>query len=128
MTDYPCHSRPQREWCDHDGPGGFMGHTCVETYKPNGRAVTDYEREILTILMEECAEVTQAASKLLRFGKEKHPDTGLSNSLVLATEMGDLEAIMSMTEDAGLVDRETIGHANMRKRERLAYFMQTKPR
>jgi len=94
-------------------------------YKPNGIPLTDHERELLVILMEECAEVTQAASKLLRFGKENHPDTGKSNSLVLACEMGDLEAIMSMTEDAGLVDRETIGNANMRKRERLAHFMQT---
>jgi len=24
----PCHGRPKTEWCDKDGPGGFMGHTC----------------------------------------------------------------------------------------------------
>lgn len=23
-----CHSKPRRQWCDHSGPGGFMGHTC----------------------------------------------------------------------------------------------------
>lgn len=30
MTDvvYPCRQKPQAEWCDHAGPGGFMGHTC----------------------------------------------------------------------------------------------------
>lgn len=27
-SDYPCHQRPHAEWCDHAGPGGFMGHTC----------------------------------------------------------------------------------------------------
>lgn len=27
-TDWPCHSRSQKDWCDHAGPGGFMGHTC----------------------------------------------------------------------------------------------------
>lgn len=123
--EYPCRKLDESEWCDRDGPGGFMGHTC-QKYKPNGTPLNDYERELLVILMEECAEVTQAASKLLRFGKENHPDTGLSNSLVLATEVGDLEAVMDMTREAGLIDRETIGNANMRKRERLAYFMQNR--
>lgn len=28
VTQPPCHSRPRDEWCDKDGPGGFMGHTC----------------------------------------------------------------------------------------------------
>lgn len=29
MVDvYPCHSKPKSEWCDRDGPAGFMGHTC----------------------------------------------------------------------------------------------------
>jgi hypothetical protein len=97
----------------------------MNRYKPNGTPLSDYERELLVILMEECAEVTQAASKLLRFGKENHPDSGLSNSLVLATEVGDLEAIMSMIEEAHLVDRETVGNAAMQKRVRLAHFMQT---
>jgi hypothetical protein len=23
-----CHLKPKRKWCDHSGPGGFMGHTC----------------------------------------------------------------------------------------------------
>lgn len=26
---WPCHRKPQREWCDHSGAGDFMGHTCV---------------------------------------------------------------------------------------------------
>jgi hypothetical protein len=26
--NFPCHSRPKENWCDNDGPGGFMGHTC----------------------------------------------------------------------------------------------------
>lgn len=29
--DWPCHSKPQSEWCDREGPGGFMGHTCKTT-------------------------------------------------------------------------------------------------
>lgn len=26
---WPCHQKPREEWCDRDGPGGFMGHTCL---------------------------------------------------------------------------------------------------
>jgi len=25
---YVCHLLPKDEWCDRDGLGGFMGHTC----------------------------------------------------------------------------------------------------
>lgn len=25
---WPCHSLPRDQWCDHSGPGDFMGHTC----------------------------------------------------------------------------------------------------
>ena len=28
-ADPPCHSRPKEQWCDREGPGGFMGHTCT---------------------------------------------------------------------------------------------------
>jgi hypothetical protein len=32
IRDWPCHSDPkgQKAWCDREGPGGFMGHTCVK--------------------------------------------------------------------------------------------------
>lgn len=27
--NWPCHKHQQKEeWCDYNGPGGFMGHTC----------------------------------------------------------------------------------------------------
>lgn len=97
----------------------------MDRYKPNGTPLTDYERELLVILMEECAEVTQAASKLIRFGKENHPDTGLCNTMVLETEIGDLGAIASMVEKAGLTSRYAVTVAAERKRAKLAHFMQT---
>lgn len=28
--EYPCHSKPKDQWCDRHGPGGFMGHTCLQ--------------------------------------------------------------------------------------------------
>lgn len=96
------------------------------SYKPNGIPLSDYERECLTILMEECAEVIQASSKLLRFGKENRPDTGISNSIFLAHEIGDLEATLTMVVSADLVRLVDVLDGRTRKRERLAYFMQTR--
>ena len=32
--EYPCHKLPKSQWCDHNGPGGFMGHTCIEQKPP----------------------------------------------------------------------------------------------
>lgn len=34
--DYPCHKLPSEKWCDHSGPGGFMGHTCIAPETPLG--------------------------------------------------------------------------------------------
>ena len=33
IRDWPCHSHPEgkKKWCDHEGGGGFMGHTCVKS-------------------------------------------------------------------------------------------------
>lgn len=99
----------------------------AERYKPNGTPLTAYETELLVILMEECAEVTQAASKLLRFGKENRPDTGVSNIETLSMEYGDLETISTMVLTAGLMQGAFIEEGRARKRERLAHFMQTSP-
>lgn len=47
---------------------------------------------ILTVLMEECAEVIKVASKIKRFGfKDSHPKTGnIKNYILLIEEFGDL--------------------------------------
>jgi hypothetical protein len=29
MKRWPCHKLPRAQWCDSQGGGGFMGHTCV---------------------------------------------------------------------------------------------------
>lgn len=99
----------------------------TERYKPNGTPLNDYERELLVILMEECAEVTQAASKLLRFGKENRPDTGISNSVVLAHEIGDLRATVALVTGAGLCKMSDVQDGVDRKNKRLAHFMQSAP-
>lgn len=97
----------------------------MSRYKPNGEPLTDYERELLVILMEECAEVTQAASKLIRFGKENRPDSSESNSVVLAHELGDLEGVLSLVIGIDLCRIDDVLDGRKRKAERLSCFMQT---
>jgi hypothetical protein len=97
-------------------------------YEPNGVPLTDYERELLTILMEECAEVIQAASKLIRFGKEDRPDDlHLPNSEVLGIEIGDLKCMIDKILIAGIVEAEHLTLGTKRKQARLLQYMQTEP-
>lgn len=92
MSDklYPCHAKPREQWCDRDGRGGFMGHTCDTP--PIRIALTLDERLIL--LIEECGEVIQAATKCLRFGYNRdQPGYGV-NSDVLSKEVGELLGVV----------------------------------
>lgn len=51
--------------------------------------------ELLVLLIEECSEVIQAATKCLRFGYDVDHDIGYGrNSDKLAKECGDLQAVM----------------------------------
>lgn len=87
---------------------------------------TDYERELLTILMEEAGEVIQRAAKLLRFGRDEvQPGQELSNSRRLAHEIGDLHVMCSLIEDAGLIKWMDISDGCDRKKAQLAKYMQT---
>jgi len=50
---------------------------------------------LLTILIEECAEVAQAASKALRFGaKNVGPKSTLTNAEIIVHEFNDLFGAM----------------------------------
>lgn len=89
---------------------------------------TPREREILTIVIEECAEVQQRATKLLRFGRDEvQLGQPLSNMERLSQEIGDLQAILTMAEDAKLVCRDIAGKQAPIKFEKLERFMQTAP-
>ena len=54
-----------------------------------------YENELLTVLMEECAEVIQESSKIIRFGMdaEYNGETALSR---LEKELGDLYCMIDL--------------------------------
>ena len=87
-----------------------------------------YEREILEILIEECAEIQQRATKMLRFGvMEVQPGQDLSNRDRLSDEIGDLRAVLHLAEEAGLLDMVRVKCGVTAKFEKLDRYMQTEP-
>lgn len=87
-----------------------------------------YERELLTILVEECAEVQQRATKALRFGiEETQPGQPDDNAKRLAHEIGDLTEVIALAIEAGLIAQADILDGRERKRRQLAKYMQTAP-
>lgn len=62
------------------------------------------DSEILLITQEECAEVSQAISKVFRFGMEDaHPVTKINNREHLEEEIGDLMCMIDLLIDNGIV-------------------------
>ena len=78
-------------------------------------------REILLILQEECAEVTQAISKCFRFGPDQmKPGKDRTNINMLQEELGDLLAMIELLvkQDIG-VDTVGLIDAKVKKIEKL---------
>ena len=74
----------------------------------------NHKEELLVILMEECAEVQQEASKLIRFGSDTWADV-----LNFEKEIGDLMCMVALCQQAGLIDEDAIMQAAEAKREKL---------
>lgn len=86
---------------------------------------SDYERELLTIFIEECAEAQKRATKLLRFGRDGvQPGQPLNNSTRLAHEIGDIEEMISLLAGCHLVRTGDILEGRTRKKKQLATYMQ----
>jgi NTP pyrophosphatase (non-canonical NTP hydrolase) len=82
------------------------------------KSLTNQQKEILLIAQEECAEVTQAISKIFRFGLlEKYADK--TNQERLEEEIGDLVCMIELMKDTGIIDPEFIRKASMTKRIKL---------
>jgi NTP pyrophosphatase (non-canonical NTP hydrolase) len=75
-------------------------------------------QEILFITQEECAEVTQAISKVFRFGFDDSYN-GKTNKQCLEEEIGDLECMIELLKQEFAVDRDLIDQAKIRKSEKL---------
>lgn len=74
--------------------------------------------EILHITQEECAEVTQAISKVFRFGfTETH--NGKTNKEHLEEEIGDLECMIELLKLEYAIDPDKVELAKLRKATKL---------
>ena len=73
-----------------------------------------HNEELLVILMEECAEVQQEASKLIRFGSETWADV-----LNFEKEIGDLLCMIELCYENGLLDSGAVEEHMLAKREKL---------
>jgi NTP pyrophosphatase (non-canonical NTP hydrolase) len=76
------------------------------------------QREILLITQEECAEVTQAISKVFRFGIDGE-HKGQTNRERLEEEIGDLMCMIDLLIDNGIVSESAVMTAKNEKLNKL---------
>ena len=82
--------------------------------------LNDKQREVLFITQEECAEVTQAISKIFRFGFDmRYPVDGASNREKLMEEVGDLVAMIRLLIDFDIIDMDGLEQAAEDKMKKL---------
>ena len=80
--------------------------------------MNEVEKEILLITQEECAEVTQAISKVFRFGFEAIHN-GVSNRQHLEEEIGDLMCMIDLLIDRGILSEAAVMTAKAEKLNKL---------
>jgi hypothetical protein len=79
---------------------------------------------LLTIVVEECAELAKNATKALRFGLTDHePGPHESNAERIVQEFHDLHAVIEMLMDEGAIPKRYDGIAMIRKREKVEKFL-----
>ena len=74
----------------------------------------EVDQETLRIAQEECAEVIQAISKVFRFGLNESYN-GKTNREHLEEEIGDLQCMISLLVEKGVIDPVSILEAKERK-------------
>lgn len=84
--------------------------------------MTKAQEERLFLLIEECSEVIQAATKVLRFGIDGCYDNGEKNIIALMREMGDVRGAMIIMCRAGDVSKEFIHKQADSKLEKFKEF------
>ena len=87
--------------------------------KFSGSKVTnETNQEILLITQEECAEVTQAISKVFRFGMDDEYN-GVTNREHLEEEVGDLLCMIELLVTSDMLDMVAVYKAKAAKLEKL---------
>jgi NTP pyrophosphatase (non-canonical NTP hydrolase) len=87
--------------------------------------MNDNSKEIMLIAQEECAEVTQAISKVFRFGIDGEHN-GETNKSRLEEEVGDLLCMIEMMIENGIIDGNAVAQAGLKKKEKLAKWSNIK--
>jgi NTP pyrophosphatase (non-canonical NTP hydrolase) len=87
--------------------------------------MNDNSKEIMLIAQEECAEVTQAISKVFRFGIGGEHN-GATNKQRLEEEVGDLLCMIEMMIENGVIDGNAVAQAGLKKKEKLAKWSNIK--
>lgn len=72
--------------------------------------------------MEECGEVIQECSKMLRFGHKDSNDQYTDKVERLSKEVGDLMLMIDHLIDQGLVDPNIVANQKLVKAERLKIY------
>ena len=74
-----------------------------------------WKQQLLVILMEECGELTHAASKVVRFGFEEKIDE-------VAKEAGDVLAMIELMVEYGWITQEQLDNRIPIKRNKLKIY------
>lgn len=83
----------------------------------------------MLVLMEECAEVIQAVSKIKRFGEQAHNPLDrkkITNINHLEIEVGDILGVLKLLLEENYLDGEHIMNAAEKKVKKLDKYMTTK--
>jgi D-arabinose 5-phosphate isomerase GutQ len=80
--------------------------------------------ELLIITMEECSELIQACSKLMRLASEKDIDKKkLAEGLVrVRMEAADVQCMINLMTEREIIDRKEIGSMVVDKRKKLKKY------
>lgn len=87
--------------------------------------MNEVNKEIMLIAQEECAEVTQAISKVFRFGIDGEHN-GSTNRERLEEEVGDLLCMIEMLIEKKILDRGAVVQAQFNKKAKLAKWSNIK--
>ena len=79
-------------------------------------SLSDYDKELLTITMEECAEVIQACSKIIRFGNSSE------NLEELEKELGDLQCMIGLLHTNDYISFNNLDMFSDLKQEKLKIY------
>jgi len=74
--------------------------------------ITDENTQLFVITMEECAELSQACSKVLRFTDGK-------DFVRLTEEVGDVVCMLELLEERGFIDWQSVKDRVQYKRNKL---------